>query len=98
MLRVKFADEAATWVYIDPRLSQQVARFTRGERVERWLYHGLHSLDFSFWYYNKPLWEAGMVVLLSGGSMLSFVGVVIGFKRLRRNVARLTRSSPASPV
>jgi hypothetical protein len=88
VLRVKFADEAATWVYIDPRLSQQVARFTRGERVERWLYHGLHSLDFSFWYYNKPLWEAGMIVLLSGGSILSFVGVVIGFKRLRRVAGR----------
>jgi hypothetical protein len=99
VLRVKFADEAATWVYVDPRLSQQVARFTRGERVERWLYHGLHSLDFSFWYYNKPLWKAGMVVLLSGGSMLSFVGVVIGFRRLRRNIVRLgRRRSVSSPV
>ena len=88
VLRVKFADEAATWVYIDPRLSQQVARFTRGQRLDRWLYHGLHSLDFSFWYYNKPLWEAGMIVLLSGGSILSFVGVVIGLRRLGRTVKR----------
>jgi hypothetical protein len=48
----------------------------------------LHSLDFSFWYYNKPLWETGLIVLLSGGSILSFVGVVIGFKRLRRAAGR----------
>jgi len=87
VLRVKFADPTATWVYVDPMMGEVVARFTRGQRVERWLYHGFHSLDFSFWYYNKPLWEGGMIVLLSGGSLLSFVGVVIGFKRLRR-VAR----------
>jgi hypothetical protein len=86
VLRIKFADAGQTWMYVDPMMSQVVARFTRGRRVERWLYHGLHSLDFSFWYYNTPLWETGMVVLLGGGSILSFVGVVIGLKRLRRTI------------
>jgi hypothetical protein len=88
VLRVKFADPTATWVYVDPMMAEVVGRFTRGQRVERWLYHGFHSLDFSFWYYNKALWEAGMIVLLSGGSILSFVGVVIGVKRLRRVAGR----------
>jgi hypothetical protein len=98
VLRVKFADPTATWVYIEPMMSEVVARFTRGQRVERWLYHGFHSLDFSFWYYNRPLWEGVMIVLLAGGSVLSFIGVVIGFKRLRRNAVKMMRRSTQPSV
>ena len=88
VLRVKFGDPDRTWVYIDPRTSQLVGRFTRLGRVERWLYHGLHSLDFPFWSYNGPLWKAVMIALNLGGAMLSAIGVYIGFKRLRRSVRR----------
>ena len=91
ILRVKFADRADTWFYIDPRMSQVVSRLTRGERVERWLYHGFHSLDFSFWYYT-PLWTIGVIVLCSGGAVLSFTGVVIGFKRLQRILNATTKT------
>ena len=49
VLRVKFADPAETWVYIDPAMSQVLAEIHRLNRVERWLYNGLHSLDFGFW-------------------------------------------------
>src|SRR2546428_239230 len=52
VLRVKFSDPDATWVYVDPRMGQAVRRLTRRQRLERWIYHGLHSLDFNFWYYN----------------------------------------------
>ena len=50
ILRVKFDDPDQTWVYVDPEVSQVVARIHELDRVERWLYNGLHSLDFSFWY------------------------------------------------
>src|SRR5262249_40926227 len=48
VLRVKFGDPDSTWFYIDPRMSQVVSRFTRRQRLQRWIYHGLHSLDFNF--------------------------------------------------
>lgn len=86
VIRVKFGDVDQTWVYVDGN-SQMVARFTRRQRIERWVYHGLHSLDFSFWYYSRA-WTVGMVLLLLGGTMLSGIGVVIGFKRLGRSVRR----------
>jgi hypothetical protein len=89
VLRVKFADEAATWVYIDPRLSQQVARFTRGERVERWLYHASGSTSRSGYTSRSG---AGTIVL-SGGSILSFVGVVIGLMSAPRGQTRRSGSA-----
>jgi hypothetical protein len=82
VVRVKFADPDSTWVYVDG-MSRMVARFTWRERLERWIYHGLHSLDFPFWYFRRPLWDIGLVTLLGGGSMLSLAGAVIGFRRSR---------------
>jgi hypothetical protein len=84
VLRVKFDDPERTWLYVDPGASRLVGQVTRRQRLERWLYHGLHSLDFSFWYYNRPLWDVVVIVLCSGGALLSAIGVVIGFKRLNR--------------
>ena len=46
VLRVKFADPGETWFYIDPSNSTMLSQVTRLSRVERWLYNGLHSLDF----------------------------------------------------
>jgi hypothetical protein len=86
VLRVKFRDPDATWFYIDPRMSQVVARFTRRERLQRWIYHGLHSLDFNFWEYQGWAWTAAMVTLNAGGALLSAIGVIIGIRRLLRSV------------
>jgi hypothetical protein len=88
VLRVKFDDPQGTWVYVDPGMSEMVARLTRRGRLERWLYHGLHSLDFSYWIYGRPLWQAGVIIVTSGGAVLSGIGVIIGFKRLRRSAWR----------
>jgi hypothetical protein len=86
VLRVKFDDPDATWFYIDPRMSQVVGRFTFRERLQRWIYHGLHSLDFDFWSYQGWAWTAAMVTLNIGGTLLSAIGVIIGVKRLLRSL------------
>ena len=54
VVRVKFDDPAETWAYVDPSMSQVLATVHRLDRVERWLYNGLHSLDFKFWYWSRP--------------------------------------------
>jgi uncharacterized iron-regulated membrane protein len=89
VLRVKFDDPDRTWVYIDPGTSRLVAKFTRQERVERWLYHGFHSLDFAFWYSNRPLWDVGVIALSIGGAASSAIGLFVGYRRLARRVKRL---------
>ena len=88
MLRVKFGDPARTWVYIDPEVNQIVGQVQRNNRIERWLYNGLHSLDFSFWYYKRPLWDIGVILLSLGGAALSGIGVMMGFRRIVRAAKR----------
>jgi len=88
VLRIKFDDPESTWLYVDPRMSELVGRAHRRERVQRWIYHGFHSLDFSFWYYSRPVWDIVIVGLSLGGVLLSFIGIVIGWKRVWRAVAR----------
>jgi hypothetical protein len=89
VLRVKFDDLAATWVYIDPRRAELVAQTHRASRVERWLFNGLHSLDFAFWYDRRPAWDIGMILLSLGALATSAVGMYLGIKRLRRDAARM---------
>jgi hypothetical protein len=89
VLRIKLDDPDRTWIYVDPALSEIVGTMTRRERLQRWLYHGLHSLDFPFWYYRRPLWDAGVIALCAGGAVSSLLGVVLGWRRMRRAVTRL---------
>ena len=87
VLRVKFDDPHDTWVYVDPALGQIVSSIHRLQRLERWLYNGLHSLDFGFWYDRRPLWDIGMILLSIGALATSAIGFWLGLKRLRRGLA-----------
>jgi hypothetical protein len=84
VLRVKFGDPLQTWLYVDPRTSEVIANVHRYSRIERWLYNGLHSLDFRFWYSKRPLWDLGMITLLLGGLAASSLGLFYGARRLVR--------------
>jgi hypothetical protein len=95
VLRIKFADPESTWIYIDPRMSQVVTRFTQRQRLQRWIYHGLHSLDFNFWYYTGPVWQVTMVALNAGGAVLSVIGVLLAAKRIKRALRRKRSSRGA---
>jgi PepSY-associated TM region len=96
VLRVKFGDPMQTWVYIDPRTSEMLSQVQRYSRIERWLYNGLHSLDFKFWYSKRPLWDIGMIVLLLGGLGSSALGLYLGVKRLLRDLG--TKVAPSQPI
>ena len=97
ILRVKFDDPDETWLYIDPRSGQLSTSLHRLDRVERWIYHGFHSLDFGFWYYNRPFWDIGVIVLSLGGLATSAIGLFVGTRRLwrgRRSASRPARTPP----
>jgi len=94
VLRVKLDDPEHTWLYVDPHMSQLVGRVHRLDRVERWLYNGLHSLDFSFWYYRRPLWDVGMILLSLGGLTTSAIGLFVGSRRVLRGLGRLVHVGP----
>jgi hypothetical protein len=84
VLRVKLGDKLKTWLYVDLHNSRLVANVHRYSRIERWLYNGLHSLDFRFWYSKRPLWDVAMITLLLGGLAASSLGIYYGIRRLLR--------------
>ena len=89
MLRLKFDDPDDTWVYVDPARGELVALTHRFSRIERWLFNGLHDLDFGFWYDRRPLWDIGMIALSVGALATSAIGLYLGIKRLRRDARRV---------
>ena len=92
VLRVKFDDPAETWLYIDPATSDLLAEVHRFSRIERWLYNGLHSLDFAFWYSKRPLWDIGVILLCAGGLATSAFGLYLGTRRLIRDLTPSRRT------
>jgi hypothetical protein len=81
--RVKFNDEESTWFHLDMNTGSLVTRHTNASRLERWLYHGLHSLDFSFLIKNGILWDIIVIFLCSVGFVFSITSVVLGWRQLR---------------
>ena len=88
-LRIKFDDPAQTWVYADPSLGEVVTAINRWQRVERWAYHGLHSLDLPYLYSSRPSWDIVMIALCLGGLTTSGIGLVLGIRRMRRMTKRI---------
>ena len=91
VVRIKFEDPDKTWFYIDPGFGQLVGRYQQRQRLERWIYNGFHSLDFGFWYYNRPAWDISVIVLSAGGIGTTAIGLFVGFKRMGRYVKRKVR-------
>ncbi|MGQ9427107.1 PepSY domain-containing protein [Gilvimarinus sp. F26214L] len=81
--RVEFADEARTWFHIDPATGQVLNRLTATDRVQRWLYNGLHSLDFHALLTRRPLWDLVMIVLNVAGIFVSCTAIVLAARRTR---------------
>ena len=84
VFRVRYQDEARTWVYVDPSHGGVVRQNERVTRMRRWLYQGLHSLDFPFLYYRRPLWDIVAIALSVGGLALSVTTFMPALRRLRR--------------
>jgi hypothetical protein len=84
VLRITYADPRETALYFDPSRGEIVRKEERLTRINRWLYHGLHSLDFPF-LYRRPLWDVVVIVLSLGGIFLAATTVWPGLKRVGRH-------------
>jgi hypothetical protein len=88
VLRVRYSDPQRTWLYLDPQSGLVVHRVERRSRANRWLYNGLHSLDFPF-LYRRPLWDIVVIVLSLGGIALSVASGPAAWHRLKRHARQL---------
>jgi hypothetical protein len=102
VLRVRYADPQETWLYLDPARGGIVQTSVRTSRLRRWLYQGLHSLDFPFLYFRRPLWDVVVIALSLGGIVLSITTVLPAWRRLRRHAlavtTRLVRGQERPPL
>jgi hypothetical protein len=98
VLFVQLNDEAHSRYYIDPKTAQVVGSYRSGAEswVNRWLYHGLHSINFPWLYNYRPAWDIVVLTLMLGGTSLCVTSVIIGFQLVRRKwfIRRATGASP----
>ncbi len=85
-LFVRLSDDRGSMFYIDPKTAGIVEAYDSASRVNRWLYHGLHSLDLPWLYSHRPAWDIAIVALLAGGAWLSVTSVILAWRFLRRSL------------
>jgi uncharacterized iron-regulated membrane protein len=83
VLRVKFDDPESTWFHIDMATGQIVDRRTSRDRVQRWVFNGLHSLDFPVLLSNRPVWDIVVIFLCSLGLLFSITSVAVSWRRIK---------------
>jgi hypothetical protein len=88
VLFVRLNDEGHSRYYIDPKTAQVVGSYRSSAQswVNRWLYHGLHSINFPWLYNYRPAWDIVVLTLMLGGTSLCATSVIIGFQLVRRKL------------
>ena len=83
VLELRFDDAERSWYHIDLNTGAVVQRLTATDRWARWLYNGLHSLDFAALFQHRPLWDITLITLLLAGFVFSLTAVMIGWRRIK---------------
>ena len=93
----KMKDAVGTRYYIDPKTARVVGTYSARGWVNRWLYHGLHSLDFPWLYNYRPLWDIVVIALMLGGTAVCVTSLVLTWRVLVRKVSSLVRTRVTTP-
>jgi len=92
-------DAEKTRLYIDPKTSRLVGTYSSSNWMSRWLYHGLHSLDFPWLYNYRPLWDIVVITFMVGGTALCVTSLVLAWRVLGRKVrAIVPQGRPGSEL
>ncbi|MBV8904776.1 MAG: hypothetical protein JOZ22_14175 [Acidobacteriia bacterium] len=84
VLRVRYNDENRTWLYFTPSLAQMV-KFDKRDRANRWIYYGLHAMDWPGLFNRRPLWDVVTMALLAGLAAISITTLLPAYRRLKRH-------------
>jgi hypothetical protein len=90
-------DPVRTRYYIDPKTARIVGNYSARNWVSRWLYHGLHSLDFPWLYNYRPLWDLVVITLMLGGTAICVTSLVLTWRVLARKLNALVRAHFKTP-
>jgi hypothetical protein len=86
VLFVRLRDPGESMYYVDLKTARIVAGYVTRSRWNRWLYHGLHSMDLPWLYRHRPAWDLVVLALMLGGAALSVTALVIAWRRIRRKL------------
>ncbi|MEO8098120.1 MAG: PepSY domain-containing protein [Acidobacteriota bacterium] len=86
VIYAQLKDEGSTRLYIDPKTARVVGRYSESTAawVNRWLYHGLHSLDFPWLYNYRPAWDIVVLSLMLACVWLCWTSLVLSYRVLKR--------------
>jgi hypothetical protein len=87
--RVILNDAGGTRYYLDAISGALLQRTDVNSRWHRWLFGGLHRLDFAAWLRARPAWDIILLTLLLGGIGLSATGVYLAVRRVRDDIGAL---------
>ena len=80
VIYARMNDAVNTRYYIDPKTARVVGNYSDRGWINRWLYHGLHSLDFPWLYKYRPLWDIVVILLMLGGTALCVTSIVMTWR------------------
>ncbi len=86
VLLILLSDSGNSRYYIDPRTARIVGGYSSDSWISRWLYHGLHSINFPWLYKYRPAWDILLLMLLTGGGALSMTAIILAWQFLRRKL------------
>jgi hypothetical protein len=89
VVRVQLNDAGGSRYYVDPKSARIVGGYSSSGFLDRWLYHGLHSMNFPWLYNYRPAWDILVIGFMLGGSALSVTSLVLAWQVLGRKL-RLT--------
>jgi hypothetical protein len=84
VLFLQLNDAANSAFYIDPKTGAVIQSYGTRSRWNRWLYHGLHSIDLPWLYAHRPAWDIVVMFLMLGGVSVSATSIVIAWQAVRR--------------
>jgi uncharacterized membrane protein len=86
VILAELKDANHTRYYIDPKTARVVGNYSSGNWINRWLYHGLHSLDFPWLYNYRPLWDVVVITFMLGGTALCVTSLILAWRVLGRTI------------
>jgi hypothetical protein len=86
VILARLNDAEHTRYYIDPKTARVVATYSSRNWVTRWLYHGLHSLNFPWLYNHRPTWDIVVITFMLGGTVLASTSLLLAWRVLGRTL------------
>jgi hypothetical protein len=86
VLLARVNDAEDTRYYIDPRTARVVEHYSARDWSSRWLYHGLHSLDFPWLYNHRPAWDIVVIAFMLGGTALCVTSLILAWRVVARKL------------